>query len=182
MTAMNNPFLVGEKVYLRPVEKSDAPLVQRWHNDPDIRKSARLGELPVTYTKEEADIDLARDSEDEIYLLIVKKKGDRPIGFIRLHIIDRTSHNMWLRMIIGDKNARGADLANDALLHVVEWLFSEQNVHRITLETYETNERALRFFKKIGFKQEGVLREAVYKDGKYYNIISLGLLKKEFKK
>jgi RimJ/RimL family protein N-acetyltransferase len=112
----------------------------------------------------------------------VKKIGDKPIGFIRLHIIDRASQNMWLRMIIGDKKAYGADLAHDALVHVVEWLFSEQNVHRITLETYETNKRALRFFEKVGFKQEGVLREAVYKDGKYYNIISLGLLKREFKK
>ena len=179
---MNNPFLVGEKAYLRPVEKSDTPLIQKWHNDPDIRKNARLGELPVTYIKEEDDINLARESQDEIYLLIVEKTSDKPVGFIRLHVIDRASQNMWLRMIIGDKNAQGTDLAYDALVHVVDWLFSEQNIHRITLETYETNKRALRFFKKIGFKQEGMLREAVYKDGKYYNIISLGLLQKEFKK
>jgi RimJ/RimL family protein N-acetyltransferase len=178
---MNSPFLVGKQVYLRPVEISDAPLIQKWHNDPDVRRSARVGELPVTYTKEESDINVARDSQDEIYLLIVKKNTDDPIGFIRLNFIDRASRNMWLRMIIGNKNARGKNLAQDALTAALEWLFSEQNVHRITLETYETNKRAIRFFKKLGFKQEGVIREAIYIDGKYYNIVSLGLLKKEFK-
>lgn len=178
---MNDPFLVGKQVYLRPVEISDTPLIQKWHNDPDIRRSARLGETPVTYTKEESDINVAKDSQDEIYLLVVQRSTEKPIGFIRLNIIDRASRNMWLRMIIGDSNARGKNLAQDALAIVLEWLFSEQNVHRVTLETYETNQRAIRFFEKLGFKQEGMIREAIYVDGKYYNIISLGLLKKEFK-
>lgn len=179
---MNNPFLVGEKAYLRPVEVPDTPLLQKWHNDPDIRRSARLGELPVTYTKEEEDIRVARDSQDEVYLLIVSKQTDIAVGFIRLNMIDRVSKNMWLRMIIGEEDARGTDLARDALRLVLEWLFSEQNAHRVTLETYETNKRALRFFEKVGFKQEGVIREAVYIDGEYSNIISFGLLKKEFKR
>lgn len=179
---MKNPFLVGRNVFLRSVEISDTQLIQQWHNDPDIRRAARLGELPVTYAKEEKDISLARDSQDEIYLLIVKKEKDQPIGFIRLNIVDRASRNMWLRMIIGDKNARGTNLAQEALTLVLDWIFSEQNMNRISLETYATNERAIRFFEKLGFKQEGVIREAVYVDGEYHNILSLGLLNKEFKR
>jgi ribosomal-protein-alanine N-acetyltransferase len=177
---MKNPFLIGKDTYLRPVEISDATLIQKWHNDPDIRKSARLGELPVTYVKEEYDIRVAKKSGEEIYLMIVKKTTNKPIGFIRLNYIDNVSKNMWLRMIIGDVKARGKNLAEDALRCALEWLFSEQNVHRLSLETYETNKRAIRFFEKLGFRREGIIREAVYIDGKYYNILSLGLLKKEY--
>jgi ribosomal-protein-alanine N-acetyltransferase len=178
---MKNAFLIGEKIYLRPVELSDARLIQQWHNDPKIRTLARLGELPVTYVKEEDDIRISKDAKEEIYLIIMQKSTDQPVGFVRLNFIDTVSRNTWLRFVIGDADAWGKDLAHDALSCVLQWLFSEQNVHRVTLETYETNKRAIRFFKKLGFKQEGVVREAVYIGGKYYNIIAFGLLHTEFK-
>lgn len=85
-------------------------------------------------------------------------------------------------MIIGDKKAWGKSYASEALKSVLKWLFYEQNIHRITLETYATNKRALKFFEKMGFKKEGVLRGAHYADGKYFDIISYGLLKNEFEK
>ena len=179
---MKNPFLIGKLTYLRTVEISDTPMLQKWHNDPGIRERARLGELPVTYVKEEHDIRTAKTSEEEIYLMIVKKTTNKPIGFIRLNFIDTVSRNIWLRMIIGDVKARGKNLAEDALRCVLEWLFFEQNVHRISLETYETNKRAIRFFEKFGFRREGIIREAVYIEGKHYNILSLGLLRREYKR
>lgn len=177
---MKNAFLVGKTTYLRPVELSDTELIQKWHNDPKIRERARIGELPVTYTKEENDIRVAKDSREEIYFIIMEKSTDNPVGFIRLNLIDPVSRNMWLRFIIGNTSAWGKNLAYDALNQVLRWLFSEQNIHRVTLETYETNQRAIRFFTKLGFKQEGTIREAVYSDGKYSDIISLGILAGEF--
>jgi RimJ/RimL family protein N-acetyltransferase len=178
---ITNPFLVGENTYLRPVEISDTNLIQRWHNNPTLRKQSRLGGLPVTYVKEENDIKTARKSREEIYLIIVQKSTDKSIGFIRLNFIDAVSRNMWLRMLIGDKDAQGKGLAEDALRCVVEWIFSEQNVHRITLETYETNKQAMRFFEKIGFVREGLVRDAVYSGGRYFNIVCYGLLNTEYK-
>ena len=178
---MKNAFLVGEKTYLRPVELSDTPWIQQWHNDPEIRTLARMGELPVTYMKEEHDISNAKASEDEVYLIIMEKSSDRPIGFVRLNFIDPVARNMWLRFVIGDTKAFGKGLARDALQQVLQWLFAEQNIHRVTLETYETNERAIRFFERLGFKREGLVREAVYIEGEYYNIIAFGILKSEFR-
>jgi ribosomal-protein-alanine N-acetyltransferase len=178
---MTNAFLIGKRTYLRPVELADTHLIQEWHNDPRIRTLARLGELPVTYMQEEDDIRTAKQTREEIYLMIVEKSSNRAIGFIRLNFMDRVSRNMWLRMIIGVADARGKNLAEDALRSVLKWLFSEQNVHRVTLETYETNKRAISFFEKMGFKQEGILREAVYVGGKYYDMIALGLLSRDFK-
>ena len=177
---VKSKFLVGKRTYLRPVELSDTRLIQTWHNDPEIRRLARLGELPITYTKEEEDIKMARASSEETYLMIVETSGDRSIGFVRLNYIDTVSRNMWLRMIIGDVEARGRNLTEDALRVVLEWLFAEQNVHRITLEAYASNKRAIHFFEKLGFRKEGVIREAVYAAGEYYDIVTLGLLNREF--
>jgi ribosomal-protein-alanine N-acetyltransferase len=178
---MKNAFLVGKKTYLRPVELSDTRLIQEWHNDPRIRTLTRLGELPVTYVKEDNDIRISKDSQEEIYLIIMEKSTDKSIGFVRLNFIDSVSRNMWLRFVVGDPNVWGKNLARDALIHVLKWLFSEQNIHRVTLESYAINTRAIKFFQKLGFKQEGTIREAIYFDGKYYDIVSLGILTGEFK-
>jgi len=178
---MKRPFLIGNSVYLRSVEISDASLIQRWHNDPELRKFARCGGLPVTIVGEKNDIKIARDSNDDVYLMIVKKSRNQPIGFIRVNWLTNPSRNVWLRMIIGDKKSWGKNYARNALQLVLEWLFSELNIHRVSLETYATNKRALKFFKKIGFRQEGIAREAHFSDGTFYDIICFGLLKREFK-
>lgn len=177
---MFNPFIIGKYVYLRPVEEENATVIQRWHNDPDIRKLSRCGGLPVSCTSEEEDIKDARTA-GEVYLLIVQRATNKPLGFIRSKVIDMPARNVWLRFAMGSKATWGRGYAREALMLFLDWLFSEQNMHKVTLETYATNERALTFFKKLGFKREGVLRQAVYINGTYHDIISLGLLKHEFK-
>jgi len=180
--AMNNPFLIGKSIYLRPVETTDVSSIQRWHNDPELRKLARSGELPVTLEREEKDIKAASHASDEAYLMIVKKLDNKPIGFIRVNDLTSSTKDVWLRMIIGDKSSWGKNYAGEALRSVLEWLFYELNIHRVTLGTYVTNKRAIKFFEKLGFRREGVIREAHFIDGKYHDIISFGLLKQEFHK
>jgi len=177
---MIKPFLMGRRVYLRPVKITDAPIIQNWHNDPELRKVARAGERPTTLKQEKEDIKTAYHNKDEVYLMVLKKSNNKEIGFIRVSWLTSSSRNVWLRMIIGDKNAWGKNYAADALGCFLEWLFYELNVHRITCETYATNKRAIRFFEKMGFKREGIIREAHYIEGKYHDIISFGFLKREF--
>jgi RimJ/RimL family protein N-acetyltransferase len=79
---MKNAFLVGKKTYLRPVELADTHMIQQWHNDPEIRKLARMGELPVTYIREEHETSIARDSN---------KKG----SYVKPCILAATITTLW---------------------------------------------------------------------------------------
>lgn len=177
---MHSPYLIGQSVYLRPVELYDVTLIQTWHNDPEIRKLALGGRLPYTKEAEEEDIKTASQSDKKAYLMIVKKSDDKPIGFIPLDFWDPFCGIVWLRIIIGDKNSWGQGYGSDALRCTLCWLFQELNVHRVELETFATNERALNFFKKIGFKQEGVRRQAHFSEGQYHDVVLFSLLKEEF--
>ncbi len=179
---MHNPFLIGNRVYLRPVEIADAPIIQKWHNDPELRQLGSGSGHATSRNKEEEDIKSAAHSQDEGYFMVVKIMSNEAVGFIRVNCLTSSSRNVWLRMIIGDKKSWGKNYAHDAVMTFLNWLFNELNMHRVTCETYATNGRAIRFFEKIGFKREGTIREAHFTDGKYYNIISFGLLKREFVK
>lgn len=176
-----NSCIRGSNTYLRPVTLKDAELIKKWHNDPEIMMLARIGEKKTTIKQEREDIKIARRSNNQAYHIILTKSDNTPIGFIRFNFIDKSSGNVWLRMIIGDKKSQGKGYARDALKFYLKWMFNKLRIHRVTLECYSTNLRAIKFFKKMGFKKEGTLREAVLVNGKYYDITSFGMLKRDFK-
>lgn len=175
---MNSAYLAGKNIYLRPVEISDAPLIQSWHNDPELRKLAGSPRVSSTLDNEEEDIKNASKSENEAYLMIVKKADNVQIGFIRLNELE--DRVVWLRIVIGDKGSWGKGYGSEAMRYTLYWLFRKLNVHRVELEAFASNTRAISFFKKIGFKSEGVRREAHFTGDRYEDIIFFGLLKKEF--
>ncbi|MHB2148660.1 GNAT family N-acetyltransferase [Calditrichota bacterium LG25] len=76
---------------------------------------------------------------------------------------------------------RGKAHAKDALKGIVKLAFEQFNFHRLEAEVYEFNEKARNLFISAGFVIEGKLREAKYRDGRYYDIIRFGLLKREWK-
>ncbi len=171
----------GVNVYLRPVVLRDASVIRRWHNDPEIMRMARVGEKKTTLAEERADIESARKYEKQAYHIIAKRSNDNPIGFLRFTYIDRASGNVWLRMLIGDKMTWGKGYARDAMQAYLKWLFDVIGIHRVTLECYSTNTRAIEFYRRCGFRKEGVLREAVLIDGKYHDIFSFGMLSTELR-
>ena len=58
--------------------------------------------------------------------------------------------------------------------------FDDLNLHRIFLRVYDNNPRAIACYKAVGFAQEGVLREAIYKNGSYIDEIEMGILQSEW--
>lgn len=176
-----NTSIVGSYAYLRSVILKDAPIIRKWHNDPELMRMARVGEKRTTLRQEREDIKIARRSSNQAYHLILTKLDNTPIGFLRFNFIDKSSGNVWFRMMIGEKKSQGKGYAREALQCYLKWMFDKLRIHRVTLECYSTNLRGIKFFKKIGFQKEGVLREAVFINGKYHDIISFGMLRKDFK-
>lgn len=63
---------------------------------------------------------------------------------------------------------------------LLDYAFLELNLHRISLRVFSLNERAIHIYNKIGFVQEGVVRESLYRSGKWHDIIIMGILKREY--
>ena len=62
----------------------------------------------------------------------------------------------------------------------MKYAFFELGVNRVELETFSFNRRAIRCFEKAGFCHEGTRRQALYRDGRYHDILIMGILKEEF--
>ena len=68
----------------------------------------------------------------------------------------------------------------DAMRVLVRFIFNEMNMNKIKLHVFSFNERAKRVYEKIGFKVEGILRQELFREGRYHDVIVMGLLKSEW--
>lgn len=104
---------------------------------------------------------------------------DQLIGGISLQSIRWFNRKAEISIFIS-KQYQNRGLGKEALKSFIHYFFNTMNMHRLEAEVYEYNQRAQTIFENFGFKKEGRLREAKYFNGKYYDIIFYGLLKKEF--
>jgi RimJ/RimL family protein N-acetyltransferase len=174
-----NPFLIGTNLYLRPLERADAPLAVAWLNDPEVSRTLR-GRPPLTLRAEEEFIDRVNQSEHDLTLVIVLRDGDRPIGMTGLHAIDYRNRHASFGITIGDKNAWGKGHGTEVTRLMVRHAFWTLNLNRVWLEVFEYNPGGQRVYEKVGFRREGVLRQAVYRDGRYWDTIVMAVLRQEW--
>jgi len=176
---VKNPYLISTKVYLRPLEREDAPVVAAWFNDPEIRRMIRR-QQPINLLAEEDYIAKANQSEHDLVLGIAVKETDRLIGAAGLHGIDFKNRHAMFGISIGVKEEWGRGYGTAATVLVLQHAFETLNLNRIWLHVYEDNDRGIKVYEKIGFQKEGVLRQDNYRDGRYWNTITMAMLREEW--
>ncbi|HWI54276.1 MAG TPA: GNAT family protein [Desulfobacteria bacterium] len=171
--------LVGEKVVVRNLTRADVPMLVKWKNDPEIADLVRGAPINTTFEIESRRFARGIDDHDTLRLIIETLTG-KPIGFISLGDIDRDSHKAEVGMLIGEKEFWDRGFGTEGLKLLIKYLFYEMDFNRIGLEVFEYNTRAKKAYQKIGFKVEGLLRQALFRKNKYYDIFIMGILKQDF--
>jgi RimJ/RimL family protein N-acetyltransferase len=127
---VQNPFLIGKIIYLRPLERADAPTVQPWINDPDVRRHL-LAYRPMSLQAEEDFIDNLRKCEDSVALAIVVRETDRFIGVGGLHKLDFKNRQAAFGILLGVKDEWDHGHGTEATRLIVDYGFATLNLHRI---------------------------------------------------
>lgn len=105
--------------------------------------------------------------------------GEEIVGGCSLKHISRVNMNAEFDIYLSEASA-GKGFGRGALAQLVAIGFGELNLHRIYAYLIESNQGALNMYTKLGFVQEGVMRDHVRKDGTYHNSIIIGLLKEDY--
>lgn len=177
---MKQIFLMGERVYLRPLEKEDLPIIQAWNNDPEVRRLT--GEVrPTSQADIEAWYERARTDPDRVWFVVALRENDRVIGEAGLLRIFPAWRTADLSLILGDKNAWGQGYGREAILLLLDYAFGSLNLHRVAVGVVGFNERALRFYEQVGFRREGLQRDGYYCDHQYHDFVMMSILEDEFR-
>jgi RimJ/RimL family protein N-acetyltransferase len=173
-------MIKGKKVGLRAVEKEDLPFLRDWRNIPDFRKNFReVRELSLT--DQEAWFNSLQNSKHINYMFtIVDLDSQKPIGAGGLLYINWIIRSADFSFYIGNENKYiGTDgIAKEAAQLLVDYGFKNLNLNKLWMELYEFDSEKIDFFtNEFNFKQDGLLRDNCFEDGRYWNSLIISLLK-----
>ncbi|MCD6550090.1 GNAT family N-acetyltransferase [bacterium] len=172
-------MIEGRKVILRGIRRADIQYFLKWLDDPEV--STPLGRyLPVSEIGEENWVREIERKKDVIVFTIVDKKTEKSIGNCGFHKIDFRNQRAELGIFIGEKEYWGKGYGTEALELLISYGFTQLNLHSIASLVVSSNERSVRLHKKLGFKEQGRMRQRVFLDNQFKDMIYFDMLKSEW--
>lgn len=178
---MVDAFLMGEKIYLRSITLEDAGKWYLWFNDPEVITYMEKGYAPNTHNKQIEYFNHILNDKNTIQLAIIDKETSELVGGIGLHGINYYNRNGDISIIIGNKQYWHKGIGKDAVLLMTDFAFNRLNLYKVTAGMASCNDGSFKLFESCGFKEEGRLKEQVFLNGSYYDIIKMGLLSRDVK-
>ncbi|MEC0205329.1 GNAT family N-acetyltransferase [Paenibacillus lautus] len=173
-------FLEGERIYLRPFGEEETEGYYQMLFNPEMR---RLTGTKQAFTLEGVRryIEEKSGNHDTILLLIALSDNDQMIGDIALQDIDYVNRNANMRIALDKGEHLGKGYGPEAIRLLLEYAYGILNLHRIELQVFDYNERAIKAYEKVGFKREGVQRDALYYQHRYHDSILMSMLEEEYR-
>jgi RimJ/RimL family protein N-acetyltransferase len=179
--ARPTPMIRGERIYLRPAERSDLATFVRWLTDAEVSRHLSF-RSPLSEAMEEKWFEgmVERQGKSDYHFVICLIDGDRPIGTAGLHGLDLENGNAEFGISIGEKTEWNRGYGTDALNAICDFGFGALRLERIELNVFEDNARAIRSYEKAGFRHEGRLRRAQFGEGRHFDVLRMALLRDEW--
>ena len=169
-----------QDIRLRAIEREDLELIREMINDPIIENMTGGGGLPVSKYAQEKWFESLYSNNNEVRLIIDTEQYGA-IGTVMLTDINyRNSVAQFHSKIATSKDIRGKGYGTKATYALIKYAFEQLNLNTIYSNIIEYNIASQKVKEKCGFKKDGVLRNRVYKNGKYYNIIAWSITKDDF--
>lgn len=172
-------FLHGRRVNLRPLDAAtDLTSCVRWMNDEVVREF--ISTFVPTTSASEAEWFANLTKRDHDVVLGIETVAGRFIGVIGLHHIDWKDRHAETGTVIGERDAWGNGYGTEAKLLLLRYAFEELGLHKVHSRAYAFNGRSIQYSLKCGYRIEGRLRDFVWKRGRYWDAVELGVLRGEW--
>jgi RimJ/RimL family protein N-acetyltransferase len=175
---VRNPFLIGPRLYLRAPELDELDDLIRWVTHPDVRRHLSR-RFPLNRVQEEGWL-RGLDPQRDVVLVLVLRESQRAIGCAGLHGLGGPDRQAELGIAIGEPDAWGQGYGREAIELLLGYGFDELGLHRVHLNVWATNARAIACYERLGFVREGLRREVHWQDGAWIDGVLMSLLDREW--
>jgi RimJ/RimL family protein N-acetyltransferase len=172
-------MLQGPRVTLRAITPADYPRLLEFVQEVEFElQSSARPPAPITLAAFTEFFDGVIRDEDRIRFAI--QADGIVIGDCGLKHLNRIDGTAELGIGIGDRAYHGRGFGRETMTLLVDYAFRLANFRRIWLEVLADNERAIRCYGAVGFVVEGRQREHAWSDGRYVDVVQMGLLRSEW--
>lgn len=163
-------------IYLRLMTDLDTDSIIAWRNREDVRENFIYRE-PFTREGHGNWVKTMIETGRAVQMMICDLQSGQPLGSVYIRDMDRVHNKAEYGIFIGVPEARGRGIGTAAARLMLRYCFEEEGLHRVYLRALADNRRAVRSYEKAGFVQEGCLKDDVFIDGRYYDIIWMAAVK-----
>ncbi len=171
----------GHLVALRRHRPENLATVVRWYRDPELARLTRYQTRPMPAEEVEQFFRSRLLAPEALAYAIHERPGDRLVGITTFSSLDPDNGSALFHITIGERDAWGRGLGTEATELMLTHAFERLGLHRVGLSVFAFNERAVRSYQKVGFRLEGRLREAIWRDGRYWDELQMGILAEEWR-
>jgi RimJ/RimL family protein N-acetyltransferase len=114
-----------------------------------------------------------------VQMMICERETGRAVGSVYIRDIEPIHQKAEYGIFIGEDDARGKGYGTAAARLMIKYCFEEMKLHRLFLRVYAENEQAIRSYEKAGFVKEAYLHDDVYVDGRYRDIVLMGIINQQ---
>lgn len=186
MLNIETQLFEGRDIFFGPIDyEKDAGIESKWTHDGEFMRLMELKPVrpasEAMVKKQYEKIEKEIEENHNLYYFTIRSKADeRLIGKAVLEWIDWTNGNAWIQIGIGGTDDRRRGYGTQALSMLLRFAFAELNLFRVSAMVPAYNEAMLALLKKFSFVEEVRRREAIERDGRFWDLLSFGLLTSEW--
>lgn len=171
-------MFLESNLQLKPITENDTDLIIKWRNNINVKKNFIFQEM---FTKEihlnwlKTNVFMGKTAQ------FIINYNEIPIGSTFLRDIDFNNNKSEFGIFIGEDNYRGKGLGTQATLNILRYGFEKLNLNKIFLRVLSNNTSAVNSYIKSGFQKEGLFRDDICINNKYYDVLFMSILKDEWR-
>lgn len=165
------------EVKLIKLREEDLDMIAKWRMLPEITKYMYTDPIITPESQKEWFKSIEMDSSVRYWIIIV---DDIKVGLISLNDIDYVNKRCYWGYYIADQSARGKGLARILECNIYDYAFFNLKLNKFCSEVLGFNERVVSIHEKFGSKVEGVLKQHIYKNGAFHDVVCMGITRDEW--
>jgi RimJ/RimL family protein N-acetyltransferase len=167
-------------ITLREISREDIPAINRWRRDQVVIDGVGA---PRRFIGLDVDLrwyeDYLSRRGGEVRCAVCLENSGQLVGMVSLTRIDYVHSNAEFNAVVGEHDAQNRGIGTAAARAMVAHGFADLNLHRIYVSILRDNVGSIRMCEKAGFREEGVMRDAAYKNGRYHDMVLMGVLRED---
>ena len=171
----------GKQIYLRAMEPEDMEMCRDMINDKEVSRMVVGWSFPVSKQEQMDWYNRVVASTNKRFTVCMKDNNE-PVGIVTLTNIDLVNRSAFHGIKLHPSCPKGRGVGTDAVMTLMEYAFNQINLNRLDGEWLLYNTASKRLYEKCGWREEGIKKQAIYRDGEYHDLAIAGVLKEDYLK
>ncbi len=172
--------IMGDKIYLRKMEVEDTDNIIRWRNNKRVCSNF-IYQKPFTRESHLYWIENVINTGNAIQFIICENENDRGVGSVYFRDISTEHKKAEYGIFIGEDDAVSMGYGSEAAKLALSYAFETMKLHKVMLRVFADNPGAIRSYEKAGFEKEAYLKDEVCIEGRFRDMILMGIINPEEK-